>query len=135
MWDMRTGRALASVLHHTDQTRSLDFSQDGSSLLTASYDGLIGVCDCSDHVPPAASPGETSTGGAGGAGAPQVGKDCVCVCVCVCSFISIARASWLTSGKRSALCNDRISAISSEYGCPLRRAPQERFDWKSRDAG
>ncbi|CAN0457972.1 unnamed protein product, partial [Hapterophycus canaliculatus] len=46
LWDMRTGRALSSVLHHTDQTRSLDFSQDGSSLLTASYDGLVGVCDC-----------------------------------------------------------------------------------------
>ncbi|CAN0165344.1 unnamed protein product [Scytosiphon promiscuus] len=46
LWDMRTGRALSSVLHHTDQTRSLDFSQDGSSLITASYDGLVGICDC-----------------------------------------------------------------------------------------
>ncbi|CAM9882168.1 unnamed protein product, partial [Ectocarpus fasciculatus] len=46
LWDIRTGRALTSILHHTDQTRSLDFSQDGSSLLTASFDGLIGVCDC-----------------------------------------------------------------------------------------
>ncbi|CAN0574057.1 unnamed protein product, partial [Ectocarpus sp. 12 AP-2014] len=45
MWDIRTGRALTSILHHTDQTRSLDFSQDGSSLLTGSFDGLIGVCD------------------------------------------------------------------------------------------
>ncbi|CAN0418638.1 unnamed protein product, partial [Ectocarpus sp. 8 AP-2014] len=46
LWDIRTGRALTSILHHTDQTRSLDFSQDGSSLLTGSFDGLIGVCDC-----------------------------------------------------------------------------------------
>lgn len=43
---MRTGRALSSFLHHTDQTRALDFSRDGNSLLTASFDGLVGVCDC-----------------------------------------------------------------------------------------
>lgn len=76
MWDMRTGRALSSVLHHTDQTRSLDFSRDGSSLLTASYDGLIGVCDCRPRAAPAASPGEASSGsggvGVGAAEAPQV---------------------------------------------------------------
>lgn len=46
LWDMRTGRALSSIAHHSDQTRTLDFSRNGNSLLTASYDGLIGVCDC-----------------------------------------------------------------------------------------
>lgn len=73
MWDMRTGRALSSVLHHTDHTRSLDFSRDGGALLTASYDGLVGVCDCRPRVASAASPGESSNGdGGGAAGDPQV---------------------------------------------------------------
>lgn len=43
---MRTGRALSSVFHHNDQIRSLDFSPNGHALLTASYDGLIGVSQC-----------------------------------------------------------------------------------------
>ncbi|CAN0098202.1 unnamed protein product, partial [Laminaria digitata] len=46
LWDMRTGRALSSVIRHKDQTRFLDFSVNGNSLLTASYDGLVSVCDC-----------------------------------------------------------------------------------------
>lgn len=74
MWDMRTGRALSSVVHHTDQTRSLDFSRDGSSLLTASYDGLVGVCDCRPREASGASPpGEPSSSG-GGSGSGGVGN-------------------------------------------------------------
>lgn len=46
LWDLKAGRAISTLIHHTDQTRSLDFSIDGSSLLTASYDGLTGVSRC-----------------------------------------------------------------------------------------
>lgn len=49
LWDMRNGRALSSVSSHKDQTRALDFSPNGHSLLTASLDGLIGVSECREQ--------------------------------------------------------------------------------------
>lgn len=49
LWDMRTGRALSSVSSHKNQTRALDFSPNGHSLLTASLDGLIGVSECREE--------------------------------------------------------------------------------------
>lgn len=49
LWDMRTGRALSSVSSHKNQTRAIDFSTNGHSLLTASLDGLIGVSECREE--------------------------------------------------------------------------------------
>ncbi|CAN0019030.1 unnamed protein product, partial [Discosporangium mesarthrocarpum] len=44
------GRCVSTMLHHSDETRAMDFSPTGSHLLTASFDGLTTICQCTSGV-------------------------------------------------------------------------------------
>lgn len=47
IWDVRTGSCLHTLPAHSDPVSSVDFSKDGSLIVSGSYDGLIRIWDAS----------------------------------------------------------------------------------------
>jgi len=50
LWDLRKGQCLAEIAAHSDEIRSLAFSQNGNFLLTGSFDGSVALIDSSSSV-------------------------------------------------------------------------------------
>eukprot|EP00516_Mucochytrium_quahogii_P005338 CAMPEP_0203745192 /NCGR_PEP_ID=MMETSP0098-20131031/1011_1 /ASSEMBLY_ACC=CAM_ASM_000208 /TAXON_ID=96639 /ORGANISM=" , Strain NY0313808BC1" /LENGTH=1115 /DNA_ID=CAMNT_0050632903 /DNA_START=434 /DNA_END=3781 /DNA_ORIENTATION=+ len=50
IWDIRKRQYLFKTHYHTDDVRSIDFSPDGSWLLSASFDGTVGIIDMDAFV-------------------------------------------------------------------------------------
>lgn len=45
LWDVRSGRCLREVPAHSDPLTAVDFSHDGTLIVTSSLDGLMRVWD------------------------------------------------------------------------------------------
>jgi WD40 repeat protein len=50
LWDLTAGKLQAKLNHHTSDCRSVEFSADANWLVTASFDGTIGVVDLNKGV-------------------------------------------------------------------------------------
>jgi len=50
LWDLTAGKLQGKLTHHTSDCRSVEFSADANWLVTASFDGTIGVVDLNKGV-------------------------------------------------------------------------------------
>ena len=45
LWDVKTGNCLRTIPAHSDPVTSVDFSKDGNTIVSGSYDGLVRIWD------------------------------------------------------------------------------------------